>query len=346
MASQVLRHLYDAILSSCYKSLEVGILNKFIRSRHYDYILNLKLKQSRVVGLDYFRVLGVRGKGAFGHVLEVTKRDCGKRYAMKVMSKGHLIERFGELWEAVAMVERAVMGKLHHPLLINLAYAFQNVDYLVLVVDLCEGGDLTIFGAGGPEKLTAEQVRFCGMEVLAMLLHLQRSLIMHRDIKPDNLLLDAEGHVRLIDFGTAKAHASRRPTSREECGTRAYMAPEVYFAEERDTAYDYRCDLYSFGVLLYELSEKEYPCAHDCAWQPAPHDRCALPKPGMKVPLPPALSGALPSPVPSSPSRPCAAVLLAARRVRRTRAPRGGWRGGTAPLQHAATHGCNDSHSR
>ena len=107
------------------------------------------------------------------------------------------------------------------------------------------------------------QARFCCMEILAALKHVHGQMMMYRDLKPENLLLDSEGHVRITDFGTAKQSDSKKagvpPASREECGTRRYMAPEVRFAEMNNEPYDYRCDYYSMGVVMYELFEKELP---------------------------------------------------------------------------------------
>ena len=65
------------------------------------------------------------GAGAFGKVLEVKKRDCERTYAMKVQAKSMLEQTFGDVWEKLAIIERKLMGSLHHPLLVNLAYAFQ-----------------------------------------------------------------------------------------------------------------------------------------------------------------------------------------------------------------------------
>ena len=75
------------------------------------------------------------------------------------MSKAAIIEAYGdELWEPVVLLERSIMGQLHHPLLINLAYAFQNIDYLWLVMDICDSGDLSKFGCEGEARLSKAQV--------------------------------------------------------------------------------------------------------------------------------------------------------------------------------------------
>jgi serine/threonine protein kinase len=186
---------------------------------------------------------------------------------MKVMEKKRIAEYYqGDDWEKLTLIERKLMANLHHPLLINLGYAFQNIKFLFMVMDISHAGDLQAFGCGGEEELTAAQVRFVAMEVCAVIVHLHNQLIMYRDLKPQNLLLDEQGHVRLIDFGVseqADPAKGERPTSRTECGSMPYMAPEVKSAYDTREYYGVGCDWFSFGVVLYELQEKEYPFGDD-----------------------------------------------------------------------------------
>ena len=88
-------------------------------------MLTLKSKELITPTMDYFRVVRVLGQGGFGQVVEVVKRDCGLAYAMKVQKKKDLENVFGEMWDTLAMTERKLLSTLHHPLLVNLAYAFQ-----------------------------------------------------------------------------------------------------------------------------------------------------------------------------------------------------------------------------
>jgi len=211
----------------------------------------------------------VLGEGGFGQVLEVVKRDSGKHYAMKIMKKNELISAFkADKWKETILLEKTLQGGLHHPLLVNLAYAFQNVQFLVLVMDACPGGDLSVFALTS-ERLTPPQVRFCAMETLAALAFLHDKLVLYRDLKPENLLLDAEGHVRLIDFGLALQGEKEMPTSTEVCGTPCYMAPEVKSAGRKKVAYGNHADWYTLGVLMYELTEQNLPFGDDPKFQNA-----------------------------------------------------------------------------
>ena len=133
---QDLRHLFDAVITAAYRSLQTRLLNKFIRSTHYDYILNLKYKESEFVSLDHFYIGGFLGEGGFGQVYTATKRDCGKRYAMKVMHKPLLKERFREVWEAVAILERSVSPK-HSNSITATTNAATDADPLNIYIILC-----------------------------------------------------------------------------------------------------------------------------------------------------------------------------------------------------------------
>ena len=108
-------------------------------------------------------------------------------------------------------------------------------------------------------------MRFVGIETVSLLDHLHKLCILYRDLKPDNLMLDAKGHVRLIDFGTAKqgdVSTGKQPRSSEECGTKPYLAPEVAGIGRKES-YDKMCDWFSFGVMLYELTDRKYPFGDD-----------------------------------------------------------------------------------
>ncbi|KAL1520053.1 hypothetical protein AB1Y20_023528 [Prymnesium parvum] len=257
------RNIFAVAHAACVKSIEVNCLSSFLQSPQYNYVLALKLKESHVPTMEQFMALRVLGEGGFGQVLEVVKRDCGKHYAMKVMKKHELIAAFrSEHWKETVLLERRLQSNLHHPLLVNLAYSFQNVHFLVLVMDACPGGDLSVFALSS-ERLTPPQVRFVGLETTAVLSFLHDQFVLYRDLKPENLLLDAEGHVRLIDFGLALAGNGAMPTSMEHCGTPCYMAPEVKSAARKKQLYSGPADWYTLGVLMYELTEQNLPFGDD-----------------------------------------------------------------------------------
>ena len=254
------RALFDEVEQAVIKAIEEACLQSFLASTHYNYVLSLILKTQVVPSIEQFKAIKVLGEGGFGQVLEVVKRDCGKVYAMKVMKKSEIMSAFaGEDWKEIVLLEKQLHASMHHPLVVNLAYSFQNAGYLVLVMDTCPGGDLSVFCIGN-ERLTPPQVRFVGQEVTCVLAYLHSVGILYRDLKPENLLLDAAGHVRLIDFGLALSGGGGIPTSDELCGTPCYMAPEVLHSGKKGVKkYSAPADWFTLGVLLYEMSEKELP---------------------------------------------------------------------------------------
>ena len=265
------RHVYDDVMEACLREIESRCLSQFISSTHYAYVLSLKAKELTFLSVGHFKVQRLLGEGGFGQVLEVVKRDCGKRYAMKVMSKDKVMATLGEdNWEELVMVERKLLAKLQHPLLINLAYSFQNVSFLVLVMDACPGGDLAEYGVEGDGRLTATQVKFVALEATAVITYLHSMYIMFRDIKPANMLLDDSGHVRLIDFGIAEEGDREKgvePTSNVECGSGVYVAPEIRSTLSTGVPYNCMCDWFSLGVMVYELMEKSFPFGLEPAYE-------------------------------------------------------------------------------
>jgi len=199
-------------------------------------------------------------------VLEVVKRDCGKRYAMKVMHKEMMRRCLGSSWRKKIWLEKDLMASLSHPLLVNLHYSFQNQEFLVLVMDLVPAGDLSEFVLT-KKRLTPDQVRFVVMETVCVIAYMHQASVLYRDHKPENLLIDEQGHIRLIDMGLAARVTKKSPKRRSRVGTDCYMAPEVRWAKDRREQYGFSCDWYTVGVLTYEFSAGTVPFSHpeyDC----------------------------------------------------------------------------------
>ncbi|KAI9179207.1 hypothetical protein H9P43_005869 [Blastocladiella emersonii ATCC 22665] len=202
------------------------------------------------VELRHFHLGRVIGKGAFGKVRVVERRSDKKIYALKYMNKEHIIKQ--RAYRNIIR-ERYLLERIFHPFIVNLCYAFQDDDHLFMVSDLMLGGDLR-FHLSRNDTLAEPLVVFYGAEVASALIYLHSRDIIHRDIKPDNLLLDSAGHVHVTDFNCAcfledgKAIVS-------ETGTQGYMAPEVY----TEVGYRESVDWWSLGVTLFELLHGERP---------------------------------------------------------------------------------------
>jgi len=255
------RRLFDGSQRQAVKGIEDHCYAAFLASEHFAYILELKAKEGIVPGLPDFRLQRVLGQGGFGQVLEVVKRDCGKHYAMKVMHKEMMRRCLGSSWRKKIALEKDLMASLNHPFLVNLGYAFQNTEFLVLVMDLVPAGDLSEYVLT-KKRLTSDQVRFVVMEVVCVMYYCHTQMVLYRDLKPENVLIDADGHIRLIDMGLAARITKKTPTRRSRVGTDCYMAPEVRWAKERRQPYGLSCDWYTIGVLTYEFSAGNVPFAH------------------------------------------------------------------------------------
>jgi len=260
MSNKDARQMYASAEQQCKEIFRGRPFEVFLQSEHYGYVLELHAKESRVPGLADFRLVRVLGQGGFGQVLEVVKRDCGKRYAMKVMHKEMMRRALGSSWQRKIGLERDLLASLEHPFLVNLKYAFQNTEFLVLVMDLVRSADLSEFVLS-KRRLSRPQVKWVIMEVCVVMRYLHEQGVLYRDLKPENLLVDEDGHIRLIDMGLAARISAKNPLRKSRVGTDIYMAPEVRHAKERKEGYGVTADWYTVGVLAYELSTGNTPYA-------------------------------------------------------------------------------------
>uniref|UniRef100_A0ABI7YYD7 Serine/threonine kinase 32A n=1 Tax=Felis catus TaxID=9685 RepID=A0ABI7YYD7_FELCA len=205
------------------------------------------------VNFDHFEILRAIGKGSFGKVCIVQKNDTKKMYAMKYMNKQKCVER-NEVRNVFK--ELQIMQGLEHPFLVNLWYSFQDEEDMFMVVDLLLGGDLR-YHLQQNVRFQEDTVKLFICELAMALDYLQSQRIIHRDMKPDNILLDEHGHVHITDFNIA-AMLPRETRLTTVAGTKPYMAPEM-FNSRRETGYAFAVDWWSLGVTAYELLRGRRP---------------------------------------------------------------------------------------
>ncbi|XP_021925102.1 serine/threonine-protein kinase 32B-like isoform X2 [Zootermopsis nevadensis] len=202
-----------------------------------------------LVNFDHFQILRAIGKGSFGKVCIVQKKDCKRMFAMKYMNKSQCAER-----EALKNVLREVeiLTTLEHPFLVNLWFSFQDEEDLFMVSDLLLGGDLR-YHVQQEVTFSEDCVKLYVCELALALDYLQSKRIVHRDIKPDNILLDEEGHAHITDFNIATV-LENGELATSMSGTKPYMAPEIFeCAADECVGYGFPVDWWSLGVVVYEM---------------------------------------------------------------------------------------------
>ncbi|KAJ3108066.1 hypothetical protein HDU97_002301 [Phlyctochytrium planicorne] len=202
--------------------------------------------ESRPLGANDFELLKVVGKGSFGKVLQVRKKDTGRIYAMKVLVKKDIVER-QEI--AHTLSERNVLIQATSPFLVGLKFSFQTPEKLYLVLDYMNGGEL-FYHLQKETAFSEDRAKFYTCELISALQHLHKYNIVYRDLKPENILLDSNGHISLTDFGLCKENLSFDDTTNTFCGTAEYLAPEVLTGQ----GYGKAVDWWSLGILFYEMT--------------------------------------------------------------------------------------------
>jgi serine/threonine kinase 38 len=232
-----------------------------------------------------FEMINVIGRGAFGEVFLVRHRASGQHYAMKKLRKSDMLrkEQVNHAWS-----ERHVLVAADHPFVCKLCFAFQSSEFLYLVMEFLAGGDFMTLLIDR-DTLTEAEARFYVAEMVVAIDSIHKLGFIHRDVKPDNLLIDEQGHIKLSDFGLCKSFHAEMPglsdedgasgggpggvgnaagkdglsmmeraaawkkTARKQAfstvGTPDYISCEVLLKR----GYNKECDYWSLGVVLFEM---------------------------------------------------------------------------------------------
>lgn len=189
------------------------------------------------------------GSGSFGEVFLVEEIATKELYAMKVLSKDKIQEQMLIKYAFAEKDIMAEMTKVEQPYIVKIKYTFQTTECLYMIMQFCSGGDLSQYleleGCFDEAK-----ARIYTCEIISAIESLHEHNIIYRDLKPDNIVLDADGHALLTDFGLSRQGVSGILNGADSfCGSYAYLAPEMVKKRGHGKALDW----YLVGVLLYEL---------------------------------------------------------------------------------------------
>ncbi|KAI9929166.1 hypothetical protein ASPWEDRAFT_357086 [Aspergillus wentii DTO 134E9] len=236
---------YEVPLDHDYVSADAAAEEK---EQNTSSVTDMRTQLCRKMTADDFEPLLCLGKGSFGTVLLVRHVLTGKLYAQKQFQKASITVH-KKLVEQTK-TERTILESVNrHPFVVKFFYAFQDHEKLYLILEYAQGGEL--FTHLAMERMFDEDVvAFYMAEMVLALEHLHQNVgVIYRDLKPENCLLDQEGHLLLTDFGLSKISANDDDRCNSSLGTIEYMAPEVI----QGKPYGKACDWWSLGALAYDL---------------------------------------------------------------------------------------------
>lgn len=208
---------------------------------------------------DCFEILKVLGKGGYGKVFQVRKKtgnDTNQVFAMKVLRKATIVRNSKDM--AHTKAERNILEAVKHPFIVSLFYAFQTNGKLYLILEYLSGGEL--FMHLEREGIFLEDTAcFYLAEIIIAIQHLHSQGIVYRDLKPENVLLDQDGHLKLTDFGLCKEHVHGVSVTHTFCGTIEYMAPEILTRSGHGKPVDW----WSLGALMFDMLTGTPPFSAD-----------------------------------------------------------------------------------
>lgn len=200
--------------------------------------------------LGRYDLIRVLGKGAMGLVYEARDPNLDRRVAIKTIKVENLSEEAAAEYEARFRTEARSAARLQHPNIVSVYDSDRHGDVAFLVMEFIEGEDLKHHLDSGKRYSLEQSLRMVG-DLLSALEYAHRQSVVHRDVKPANLLIENDGRVKLTDFGVARIQDSSEATRTQGSmvGTLKYMSPEQVQGQPIDA----RADLFAVGIVLYQL---------------------------------------------------------------------------------------------
>ncbi|CAF4561167.1 unnamed protein product [Rotaria sp. Silwood1] len=227
-------------------------LNEYLQERQhminkFNNLLTKRLRADHNLSLDSFKLLRQLGEGGYGIVFLAYHTDTNEYVALKAIKKSTLVETNEQ---NTIISERQYAFALHHPNIVQLITSFKDNEYLYLVIEWLQGGDL--YSLMSYQKLTELQAKFYSAQIVMALDYLHGCKVVFRDLKPENIVLTQRGYIKLIDLGLAKII---RGYSKTFCGTPHYIAPEVIMQRPYTVSPDY----WTLGIIIHEMVTGDAP---------------------------------------------------------------------------------------
>ena len=220
--------------------------NGTFKNKKASFGLSMQELEEANNGINYssFEILDLLGFGSFGKVFKVKLKGTNKVYAMKVISKRFLVQNM-QLRYAIS--ECNILKKLDHEFIVRMHFAFQTEEHLYMILDLCEGGDLSYYL--NHSFLEEHEAKFYIAELILAIEYLHEKDIIYRDLKPENMLICSDGHIKLADFGLAKENVGGANLASSFCGSPAYLSPEMVKRQGAGKP----ADIYGIAACLFEM---------------------------------------------------------------------------------------------